>query len=122
VVIVGSAFIVALILVSVALWYLKRGSPPTPHVAASPQPTSEKKDKEKKDKKAVSDATRWNGGDGRESSGAAWVPDTNQVLFVDDKDSANILCVTIDDEANQSGDLISVPLGVKVDDAEDITF
>ena len=122
---VVAAAVLALAVVSAALWYLKGSPLPVETAKGTPQQPSEKETKGKKDKgekKAVSDARHWTNADGRESSGAAFVPGTNQVLFVDDRDSANILCVTLDDDANQSGDLIQVPLGTNVDDAEDITF
>jgi len=123
VLIVGGGFVLALLLVTAALWVLNRRAAErgesTPNL---PEPTSEKGEKGKKNKKGNSDAKAWQSDKTYESSGAAWVPGTNQVLFVDDKDSQNILCVTLDDEANQSGDVIAVPLGTKVDDAEDITF
>ncbi|MBV9241959.1 MAG: DUF3616 domain-containing protein [Acidobacteria bacterium] len=125
VLLVGGAAVLALALVTGALWILKSGQPQGNNPALpsdTPANVNGKAKQDKKDKKPVSDAKQWTNGEGRESSGAAWVPGTNQVLFVDDKDSQNILCVTLDDDANQSGDLIPVPLGTKVDDAEDITF
>ena len=122
--IVGAGFVLALVLVSAALWILRqrpeKGDNRAP--TATPAETTEKNGKGKKDKKLPTDAKAWTGDKIYESSGAAWVPGTNQVLFVDDKDADNILCVTLDDDANQSGDIIPVPLGTKVDDAEDLTF
>ena len=124
VLIVGAAFVLALVVVSAALWVLKQGKDPVS--AGLPQANStgddKGKGKGKKDKKPPTDAKQWAGGKTYESSGAAWVAGTNQVLFVDDKDAQNIFCVTLDDNADQSGDLIAVPLGTTVDDAEDITF
>jgi hypothetical protein len=124
--IVGSAFVAALILVSVALWLLKKPEQQAANnnAAPSPETNSDKKDKgaKKEKKNAPTAATRWTSDNTYESSGAVWIPGTNQVLFVDDKASRNIDCVTLDQDGNQSGDIIPVPLGVEVDDAEDLTF
>jgi hypothetical protein len=121
-IIIGAAAVLALVIVSATLWVLKQSGSSAKNPPATPDATQEKKGKDKKDKKEVTDAKAWTGAGDRESSGAAWVPGTDQVLFVDDKDDANIVCVTIDADGNQAGDIIPVPLGTKVDDAEDISF
>ncbi|MFL6373275.1 MAG: DUF3616 domain-containing protein [Pyrinomonadaceae bacterium] len=122
--IVGAGFVLALVIVSAAIWVLKQRPGGNGNTPATPEATQdkEKKGKDKKDKKQPSsEAKKWAGDKAYESSGAIWVPGTDQVLFVDDKDDANILCVTLNENADQSGDLIPVALGAKVDDAEDIT-
>lgn len=124
VLVIGTAVVLLLVIVSAALWLLKQRRIPDGNSTPTPGSSAENKGKDKKDKekKQTSEAKQWTGADGRESSGAAWVPGTNQVLFVDDKDDKNILCVTIDNDGNQAGDIVPVPLGTQVDDAEDITF
>ena len=123
---VGGGAILALILLTVLISVLKRNQPPS--ASQAPVAAPQDKDKNGKKKKSKTQAPEgqqpmaWTGGATHESSGVAAVPGTDQFLFVDDKDSSNIYAVTIDTAGKQSSELIPVPLGVTVEDAEDITF
>jgi hypothetical protein len=124
--------VLALIVVSLLVWMLKSESSSGSKSAESADSRGkdkdrddDKKDKKKKDKKDSDqgqEPKQWTGEDMHESSGVASVPGTDQFLFVDDKDNKNIYCATISDAGEQTGELITVPLGVTVEDAEDITF
>lgn len=57
-----------------------------------------------------------------EASGVVSVPGTNGVLFIDDNKEDKVLWMQIDDSGQQVGDVKPVPLGVRVQDPEGITF
>jgi Protein of unknown function (DUF3616) len=56
-----------------------------------------------------------------ESSGVVSVPDTDAVLFVDDGRPREIYWMQVDGSGRQTGAIRSVPLGIEIDDPEDIT-
>lgn len=70
--------------------------------------------------KAVTDPVQIKGG-GFEASGVAAVPNSRDVLFVDDGHSRQVFCLTFDDTGNQQGAAVPVPLDAHVVDPEDIT-
>lgn len=65
-------------------------------------------------------ATEFRGGK-FDASGVAFVPGTDQVLIVDNNLKDAVVAMPVDAQGNQVGDTRSVPLGIKVDDPEDIT-
>lgn len=56
-----------------------------------------------------------------ESSGVVSVPGTDSVLFVDDGRAREIYWMQLDGSGRQTGAIKSVPLGIEIDDPEDIT-
>jgi len=56
-----------------------------------------------------------------ESSGVVYVPGSDAVLFVDDGKPREIYWMQLDGSGRQKGAVKSVPLGVEIDDPEDIT-
>lgn len=56
-----------------------------------------------------------------ESSGVVSVPGTDAVLFVDDGRAREIYWMQLDGSGRQTGAIKSVPLGIEIDDPEDIT-
>src|SRR5262249_47547610 len=84
--------------------------------------TSEGKKREKrsKDKKKPVSGFAFDGGN-FESSGVAYVPGTDAILFVDDGHPNEIFWMRLDAAGRQTGEVKSVPLGIEVDDCEDIT-
>jgi len=65
-------------------------------------------------------ATEFRGGK-FDASGVVFVPGTDQVLIVDNNLKDAVVAMPVDAQGNQVGDTRSVPLGIKVDDPEDIT-
>ena len=55
-----------------------------------------------------------------DASGVAFVPGTDQVLIVDNNLKDAVVSMPVDAQGNQVGDARSVPLGIEVDDPEDI--
>jgi len=76
--------------------------------------------KRPKDKKNPPSGFAFDGGN-FESSGVASVPGTDAVLFVDDGRPNEILRMELDASGRQKGAIKSVPLGIEIDDPEDIT-
>ena len=73
-----------------------------------------------KDKKKPTSGFEFEGGP-FESSGVVYIPGTNSILFVDDGRPRQIYWMQLDASGRQAGDVKSVPLGVEIDDPEDIT-
>jgi hypothetical protein len=73
-----------------------------------------------KDKKKPASGLEFDGGP-FESSGVVSVPGTDAVLFVDDGRAREIYRMQLDVSGRQTGAIKSVPLGIEVDDPEDIT-
>lgn len=65
-------------------------------------------------------ATEFRGGK-FDASGVVFVPGTDQVLIVDNNLKDAVVAMPVDAQGNQVGETRSVPLGIKVDDPEDIT-
>lgn len=61
-------------------------------------------------------------GEAFEASGIVFVPGTNGVLFIDDNKEDKIFWMQVDDSGQQAGDVKPIPLGVRVQDPEGITF
>ena len=57
-----------------------------------------------------------------EPSGVAHVPGTNQILFVDDGRSSEILLMDLTANGSQAGSVVPISLGADVTDLEGITF
>src|SRR6266498_5620865 len=73
-----------------------------------------------KDKKKQPSGFEFDGGP-FESSGVVSVPGTDAVLFVDDGRAREIYWMQLDSSGRQTGAIKSVPLGIEIDDPEDIT-
>jgi hypothetical protein len=73
-----------------------------------------------KDKKKPPSGFEFDGGP-FESSGVVSVPGTDAVLFVDDGRAREIYWMQLDGSGRQRGAIKSVPLGIEIDDPEDIT-
>src|SRR4029453_10757217 len=73
-----------------------------------------------KDKKKPPTGFEFDGGP-FESSGVVSVPGTDAVLFVDDGRVREIYWMQLDGSGRQAGAVKSVPLGIEIDDPEDIT-
>jgi Protein of unknown function (DUF3616) len=73
-----------------------------------------------KDKKKPPSGFEFDGGP-FESSGVVSVPGTDAVLFVDDGRVREIYWMQLDGSGRQKGAIKSVPLGIEIDDPEDIT-
>lgn len=73
-----------------------------------------------KDKKKPPSGFEFDGGP-FESSGVVSVPGTDGVLFVDDGRAREIYWMQLDGSGRQTGAIKSVPLGIEIDDPEDIT-
>src|SRR6185295_2280289 len=73
-----------------------------------------------KDKKKPPSGFVFDGGP-FESSGVVWVPGTDAVLFVDDGRAREIYRMQLDGSGRQTGAIKSIPLGIEIDDPEDIT-
>jgi hypothetical protein len=73
-----------------------------------------------KDKKKPPSGFEFDGGP-FESSGVVYVPGTDAVLFVDDGRAREIYWMQLDGSGRQTGAIKSVPLGIEIDDPEDIT-
>jgi hypothetical protein len=56
-----------------------------------------------------------------EASGVVKVPDSDGVLFVDDKSTKDIFWMELSADGRQSGPAVKIPLGATIDDPEDIT-
>jgi hypothetical protein len=69
----------------------------------------------------VSTPTRIAGGS-FEASGVAYVPGTNDVLFVDDNQYGLVLAMRLAADGTQLGPPTPIPLGVEITDAEGMTF
>lgn len=61
-------------------------------------------------------------GEAFEASGVVFVPGTNGVLFIDDNKEDKVYWMQVDESGQQVGDAKPIPLGVKVQDPEAITF
>lgn len=61
-------------------------------------------------------------GEAFEASGVVFVPGTNGVLFIDDNKEDKIFWMQVDESGQQAGDVKPIPLGVRVQDPEGITF
>lgn len=81
---------------------------------------NKKHGKRAKDKKKSASGLAFDGGN-FESSGVISVPGTDAVLFVDDGRPNEIFRMQLDSSGRQTGGIKSVPLGIEIDDPEDIT-
>jgi len=72
------------------------------------------------DKKEAKSGFEFDGGP-FESSGVVSVPGSDAVLFVDDGRAHEIYWMQLDGSGRQRGAVKSVPLGIEIDDPEDIT-
>ncbi|MFP5262888.1 MAG: DUF3616 domain-containing protein [Blastocatellia bacterium] len=61
-------------------------------------------------------------GEAFEASGVVFVPGTNGVLFIDDNKEDKIFWMQVDESGQQVGEVKPIPLGVRVQDPEGITF
>jgi hypothetical protein len=61
-------------------------------------------------------------GEAFEASGVVFVPGTNGVLFIDDNKEDEVFWMQLDDSGQQAGEAKPIPLGVRVQDPEGITF
>jgi Protein of unknown function (DUF3616) len=61
-------------------------------------------------------------GEAFEASGVVFVPGANGVLFIDDNKEDKVFWMQVDDSGQQTGDVKPIPLGVRVQDPEGITF
>ena len=71
------------------------------------------------DKKTLPSGFEWDGS--FEASGVVSVPDTDTVLFLDDSRAREIYWMRLDGSGRQTGAITTVPLGLEIDDPEDIT-
>jgi len=81
---------------------------------------SKKHAKRPKDKKNPPSGFAFDGGN-FESSGVVSLPGTDAVLFVDDGRPNEIFRMQLDGSGRQTGAIKTVPLGIEIDDPEDIT-
>lgn len=86
---------------------------------SSSDEANNKADKKGRKQKQTS-GTPFNGGT-YEASGAAYVPGTDGILFVDDSRPSEVFWMKIDGEGQQVGDIKPVQLGVTVENPEGIT-
>jgi hypothetical protein len=61
-------------------------------------------------------------GEAFEASGVVSVPGTNGLLFIDDNKEDEVLWMQLDDAGQEASDVKPVPLGVRVQDPEGITY
>ena len=61
-------------------------------------------------------------GEAFEASGVVFVPGSNGLLFIDDNKQDEVFWMQIDEAGQQAGEVKSIPLGVKIQDPEGITF
>ena len=83
--------------------------------------TESKADPDGKGKQKTGAGTAFRG-EAFEASGVVFVPGTNGVLFIDDNKEDKVFWMQVDDSGQQVGDVKPVPLGVRVQDPEGITF
>jgi hypothetical protein len=83
--------------------------------------TDSKADSDGKGKQKSGAGTAFRG-EAFEASGVVFVPGTNGVLFIDDNKEDQVFWMQVDDSGQQVGEVKPVPLGVRVQDPEGITF